>query len=159
MAEIGAEGLLRTASQIVLLDRRQLKGGLSQSPTEDVAAGRAEAGSGPGIGVGTPDSEIDNGQPPYGGEASDHSRIACQVPHQARGPAVVRPTVGQIGGGEKLVAAITELSPLKRHPNGATVHQPAQTRQSGLPAPRRLSRCWPHIAPFSAAISTSSAWA
>ncbi len=105
VAEIGAEGLLGTSGQIVLFDGGQVEDGLSPSP----AAGWAEGGSGPGVDVSPPDSEINGGQPPYGDEDSNQSRITHHTAHQVRDPGGVRQTPGQVAGGEKLPAAIVEL--------------------------------------------------
>jgi hypothetical protein len=116
VAEIGAERLLGTAGQIVLCDGGQLEDGLSQSP----AASWAEVGSKPSVDVSPPDSEIDDGQPPYGDEDSNQSRITCHGPNQGGNPGGVWRTPGQVAGREKLPAAIAELSPLDRRLIGAT---------------------------------------
>ena len=76
VAEIGAEGLLGTAGQVLLFDGGQLEDGLSPSP---------EVVPEPGVGLGLPGSEIDDGQPPYGDEDPGQSRITHHTPNQGRG--------------------------------------------------------------------------
>jgi hypothetical protein len=71
VAKIGAEGLLGTAGQVALFDGGQLEDGLSQPP----ATGWAGAYAGPGVGVGSLDPEVEDGQPPYGDEDPDQRRI------------------------------------------------------------------------------------
>jgi hypothetical protein len=74
VAEICAEGLLGPASEIVVVDRGQLEDGLGPSrATEELADGAdgAEAGCQPGVGVGRPDPQFDDRQPPYSEESPD----------------------------------------------------------------------------------------
>jgi len=156
VAEIGAEGLLATASQIVLFDGGQLEDGLSPSPARDRAADRAGVGSGPGVGIGPPDSEIDDRQPPYGDEDSDQSRITHHTPNQDRDPGGVGQTPGQVACGAELPAAIAEFSALDRRLIGANIAPPLRIGPSILPARCLLSRCGPHRRPPPRPVSATS---
>jgi len=85
-------------------------------------------GSEPSVDVSPPDSEIDDGQPPYRDEDSNQSRITYHTPNQGRNPGRVWRTPGQVAGGEKLPAAIAELSPLDRRLIGAIASHQAPYR-------------------------------
>jgi hypothetical protein len=94
VAEIGAEGLLGTASQIAVLYGRQLEDSLSPPCTGNRAADGTGTGAGPSVRVGPLDVEIDDGQPPYRDEYADESRITHHTPDQGRGTGRVGQTTG-----------------------------------------------------------------
>lgn len=130
VAKIGAEGLLGAASQIVLFHRGQLEDSLSTPPNGNGAADRA--GIGPGIGIGTPDSEMDDRQPPYGERDPDQSRIPYHTPNEGPERGGVRQTPGQVACGAELPGAIAQLSPLDWRLIGAAGTLPCQTGPSTL---------------------------
>src|SRR6516165_5881217 len=133
MTEISAEGLLGTADQIALFDRGQIEDSLSPSSVAVDAAAKAD-GAEPGVGVLPPDSEIDEGQLPYGDEDSDQGRMTHHIPNQGRDPRGVGQTPGQVAGSAKLPAAIAEFSPLDRRLIGAAITKPFRIGPSILPA-------------------------
>ena len=86
-----------------------------------------------GVRVGPPDLEIDNGQPPYGKEDSNQSRVTHHRPKQAQDPGRVGQTLRQVAGGEELPAAVAEFSPLNRYLTGMTVTPPSRSGPPDLP--------------------------
>lgn len=140
VAEIGAEGLLGTAGQVALLDGGQIEDGLSPAP---LAVGKPD-GTEPSAGFVPPDPDIEDGQPPYGDDGPEQSRITNHVPDQGRDRGGVGQTTHELAGSAKLRAVIAELPPLNPRPVHVTVTLSPRQGAPKLQARCRLSRRKPH---------------
>src|SRR5262249_8144101 len=102
--EVGAQGLLGTADQVVLLGGGQVEDGPGQPAprTEPVPEP-------PGVRVGLPDPEVGDGQLPDGGKDPEYGRAPGHAPEHDRGPWVERQAPCPIAGSEELPAAVAQL--------------------------------------------------